>query len=143
VNDIVQRRTGALSDRYHLDRELCAGGRCFASRRAWSRRRQRSGTGLTGVASLPILLDMGRLYRMKTTIDIADALLARAKRHAQRSGVPLRAVVEEGLRRVLAAQDAPTAYQLPDLSVGDAQDENPLERMSWPDLRDEIYGGRR
>jgi hypothetical protein len=95
------------------------------------------------VARLPILLDMGRLYTMKTTIDIADALLARAKRHAQRSGVPLRAVVEEGIRRVLAAEDAPRAYHLPNLSVGDARHGNPLESMSWPDLRDEIYGGRR
>ena len=86
---------------------------------------------------------MGRLYRMKTTIDIADALLARAKRHAQRSGVPLRAVVEEGIRRVLSAQDSPTSYQLPDLSVGNARDANPLESMSWPELRDEIYGGPR
>ena len=86
---------------------------------------------------------MGKLYRMKTTIDIADALLARAKRHAQRSGIPLRAVVEEGIRRVLAAEDAPTTYQLPDLSVGDARDANPLERMSWPELSDEIYGSRR
>lgn len=94
-------------------------------------------------ASLPILSDMGRLYCMKTTIDIADALLARAKRHAQRSGIPLRAVVEEGIRRVLAAEDVPTPYQLPDLSVGDARDPNPLESMSWPDLRDEIYGGGR
>lgn len=79
---------------------------------------------------------------MKTTIDIADALLARAKRHAQRSGVPLRAVVEEGIRRVLAAEDIRATYELPDLSVGDASDENPLERMSWPELRDVIYGGR-
>ncbi len=86
---------------------------------------------------------MGMLYCMKTTIDIADALLARAKRHAKRSGIPLRAVVEEGIRRVLAAEDAPTTYRLPDLSVGDARDENPLERMSWPDLRDAIYGDRR
>ena len=86
---------------------------------------------------------MGRLYYMKTTIDIADALLVRAKRHAQRAGVPLRAVVEEGIRRVLAAEDAPTTYRLPDLSVGNARDENPLESLSWPDLRDEIYGGRR
>ena len=86
---------------------------------------------------------MGRLYHMKTTIDIADALLARAKRHAQRSGVPLRAVVEEGIRRVLAAEDTPTTYQLPDLSVGDARDPNPLESMTWSELRDEIYDGRR
>ena len=99
-------------------------------------------TGPVVRASLPILLNMGKLYSMKTTIDIADALLVRAKRHAQRSGIPLRAVVEEGIRRVLAAEDVPTPYQLPDLSVGDARDPNPLESMSWPDLRDEIYGAR-
>lgn len=98
---------------------------------------------MPAIASLPILVNMGMLYCMKTTIDIADALLARAKRHAHRAGVPLRAVVEEGLRRVLAAEDAPTPYQLPDLSVGDARHENPLESLSWPDLRDEIYGVRR
>jgi len=80
---------------------------------------------------------------MKTTVDIADALLARAKHHAQRSGVTLRAVVEEGIRRVLASEDAPSPYELPDLSVGDARHANPLESMSWPDLRDEIYGARR
>ena len=79
---------------------------------------------------------------MKTTIDIADALLARAKRHAQRSGQPLRAVVEEGIRLVLATEQAATAYQLPDLSVGNARDANPLETMSWPELRSEIYGDR-
>ena len=99
-------------------------------------------TGPVVRASLPILLNMGKLYSMKTTIDIADALLVRAKRHAQRSGIPLRAVVEEGLRRVLAAEDVPAPYQLPDLSVGDACDPDPLESMSWADLRDEIYGGR-
>ncbi len=77
---------------------------------------------------------------MKTTIDIADALLVRAKRHAQRSGVPLRAVVEEGLRRVLAAEEVQTAYQLPDLSVGKPGGVNPLETMSWADVRREIYG---
>lgn len=77
---------------------------------------------------------------MKTTIDIADALLVRAKRHARRAGVPLRAVVEEGLRRVLATEEAPPPYQLPDLSVGEPGGANPLERMSWADLRQEIYG---
>ena len=93
-------------------------------------------------ATLPILLDMGTRYHMKTTIDIADALLERAKRHARRSGQPLRAVVEEGIRRVLASAEATAPYQLPDLSVGDARGENPLESMSWPDLRGVIYGGR-
>ena len=38
---------------------------------------------------------------MKTTLDISDELLARAKRHAKKTGRPLRAVVEEGLRLAL------------------------------------------
>lgn len=79
---------------------------------------------------------------MKTTVDLADSLLARAKRHARRTGRPLRALIEEGLRRVLSDETQEPAYQLPDRSVGDPGGKNPLESLSWQDLRDEIYGGR-
>jgi len=33
-------------------------------------------------------------------------------------------------------------YELPDRSVGKAGAKNPLEALSWQDLRDEIYGTR-
>jgi hypothetical protein len=79
---------------------------------------------------------------MKTTVVIADALFERAKRHARRTGRPLKALVEEGLRLVLEAEQKRPHYELPDLSVGRAGAPNPLERLSWQDLRDEIYGGR-
>lgn len=79
---------------------------------------------------------------MKTTVEISDALLARAKRHARREGKPLRAVVEEGLRAVLDRERVRSRYKLPDRSVGRAGGPNPLEAMSWQDLRDAIYGGR-
>lgn len=39
---------------------------------------------------------------MKTTLEIDDRLLARAKRHASARGITLRAVVEEALRARLA-----------------------------------------
>jgi hypothetical protein len=75
-------------------------------------------------------------------MDISDALLARAKRHASRTGKPLRALVEEGLRQVLSTESARPKYELPDCSVGNARAPNPLEALSWQDLRNEIYGGR-
>jgi hypothetical protein len=79
---------------------------------------------------------------VKTTLDIHDALLLRAKRLSKRTGKPLRALVEAGLRHVLATQGAePQRYALPDRSVGEAKHPNPLESWSWQDLRDEIYGG--
>ncbi len=76
---------------------------------------------------------------MKTTIEIQDELLLRAKRHALRTGRPLRAVVEEGLRQVLSSPTPSTSYQLPDLSVGRAGERDPLESYSWQDLREIIY----
>jgi hypothetical protein len=79
---------------------------------------------------------------MKTTIDIPDALFTRARAHARRSGRTLRALVEEGLRRVVDDEVAPSGFALGDHSVGDKGDPNPLESLSWQDLRDEIYGGR-
>lgn len=53
---------------------------------------------------------------MKTTIDIADALFAEAKAQAQKEGVTLRALVEEGLRDVLGRRGTaatPKRLELP------------------------------
>lgn len=77
---------------------------------------------------------------MKTTVEIQTALLEQAKRHARKVGKPLRALVEEGLRRVLEDESQPVRYRLPDRSVGEPGGANPLETLSWQDLRDEIYG---
>ena len=79
---------------------------------------------------------------MKTTIEVSDTLLVRAKQHARKTGKPLRAIVEEGLRRVLEAEPSGRKYVVPDRSVGKRGDPNPLESFSWAELRDEIYGGR-
>ena len=80
---------------------------------------------------------------MKTTIDVDDTLLARAKRHARKVGKPLRMLVEDGLRQVLLESEAkPARYRLPDRSVGKNGDPDPLESLSWQDLRTEIYGDR-
>jgi hypothetical protein len=78
---------------------------------------------------------------VKTTLDLDDALLLRAKKLSRRTGQPLRALVEEGLRRVLEPKPpSGSTYVLPDCSVGTPGAPNPIEALSWPELRDEIYG---
>ena len=79
---------------------------------------------------------------MKTTVEISDALLDRARLQARRSGQSVRALIEQGLRLVLEGQPEGGRYRLPDRSVGNAGAANPLESLSWQDLRAEIYGGR-
>ena len=79
---------------------------------------------------------------MKTTIEIQDELIRRAKRHAKRTGRSLRAMVEEGLRHVLNDTSRSKRYELPDYSVGDPSAPDPLGTWSWQDLREEIYEER-
>ena len=45
---------------------------------------------------------------MKTTLNLNDLLLARAKRRAARAGVPLTRFVEDALRLKLADDDRPS-----------------------------------
>jgi hypothetical protein len=80
---------------------------------------------------------------VKTTVEISDELLARARLQARRTGRPMRALIEEGLRRVLNEGDRATTYRLPDRSVGDPEGTDPLAGLSWAELRNEIYGGSR
>ena len=83
---------------------------------------------------------MGNMAGVKTTIDIQDELMVRAKRHARRSGQSFRTVVEEGLRLVLNRSPLAKPYRLPDRSVGDPGAADPLEALSWQDLRSHVYG---
>ena len=80
---------------------------------------------------------------MKTTLDIHDELLVRAKRYARETGRPLRALVEDALRQVLSSAPEHQPYRLPDLSVGNPEARDPLEAYSWQDLRDLIYDDRK
>ncbi len=77
---------------------------------------------------------------MKTTVEISDALLERARQHGLRTGQTMRALIEEGLRLALLTEPQGEPYQLPDCAVGEPGGPNPLESLSWQDLRTEIYG---
>ena len=83
---------------------------------------------------------MGSMGKVKTTLDIHDDLLTRAKRHARETRRPLRAVVEEGLRLVLSKETHTESYVLPDCSYGGPEINDPLASYTWSELRDIIYG---
>ena len=80
---------------------------------------------------------------MKTTIELAPALLDSAKRLARREGRTLRALVEEGLRHVLASRGARRQqFQLPDACFNGQGVQPGIEEGRWADVRDQIYKGR-
>jgi hypothetical protein len=79
---------------------------------------------------------------MKTTIDIADALLEQARLQAQRQGTTVRALVEQGLRTVLAEQDSAPAFKLRRASFAGAGLSSEFAGADWARLLELAYEGR-
>lgn len=78
---------------------------------------------------------------MKTTIEISDALLERAKRLAARESTTLRELVERGLRQVLR-EGAGREFELRDARVGGRGLRPEYEAAGWDHIRDAAYEGR-
>jgi hypothetical protein len=78
---------------------------------------------------------------MKTTIDIADQLLAEAKAVAAAEGTTVRSLVEEGLRAAIARRREAKTFALQPASFrGDGlRPDVSFER--WEEIRALIYGG--
>ncbi len=79
---------------------------------------------------------------MKTTIDISDPLLRAARKLADREGTTLRALVEQGLRGVIAEKKSKRDFRLRKASVGGRGLRPELRDADWERLRDLAYGGR-
>lgn len=79
---------------------------------------------------------------MKTTIDIADSLLSAAKARASKEGTTLRALVEEGLRRVLEQRRSPQPFQLRRASFAGKGLQDGVREGTWERIRELIYEGR-
>ena len=75
---------------------------------------------------------------MKTTIDIADDLLVRAKRQASREGKTLREVVDEALRQRLSATPSGPFRLRRHAFKGRGLDSSVVEGK-WETVRDLIY----
>lgn len=85
---------------------------------------------------------MGRLTDMKTTIEIADGLFAEAKKVAAREGTTIRALVEDGLRKVVAERKSSRPFRLRRASFKGKGLRPEVREGSWERIRDLVYEGR-
>lgn len=80
--------------------------------------------------------------RMKTTIHISDPLFEKASRIVKKEKTTFRALVEEGLRRVVEDRGKLVSFQLRDVSYGEGGLRPEVEESGWDRIRDMIYVGR-
>ena len=80
---------------------------------------------------------------MKTTVEIADDLFARAQRLARKENTSFRALTEAGLRLVISSRERPRPAKLPPLvTFGRGGPREDFADWNWDHIRHEIYRGR-
>lgn len=80
---------------------------------------------------------------IKTTVEIADALLDEAKRVAAERETTLRSLIEEGLRKVLDEGQPKKPFKLRNCSFDGGSGLTPeFQNATWEQFRDAIYEGR-
>ncbi len=89
---------------------------------------------------VPVSSDM--VTHMKTTIEISDPLLEKAKRIAAREGTTVRALVERGLRHVIEERAPRRAFRLRKASFKGRGLRPDVEGLGWPRIRELAYEGR-
>jgi Arc/MetJ family transcription regulator len=76
---------------------------------------------------------------MKTTIEIADALLEHARRVARRERKTLRQIVHEALRQRLAGRSTPQTFRLRKHPFKGQGRQAGIAEGRWETVRDLIY----
>jgi len=79
---------------------------------------------------------------MKTTVEIATSLLDEARKVAEREETTVRALIEEGLRRVVKAHKGDRGFRLRKATFRGHGLRPDVGEGSWQTLRDLIYEGR-
>jgi hypothetical protein len=79
---------------------------------------------------------------MKTTLDISDPLLREARKIAARERTTLRALVEQGLRRIVAEKARKPTFRLRKASFKGRGLRPEIADAGWDRLRDLAYEGR-
>jgi hypothetical protein len=78
---------------------------------------------------------------MKTTIDIADGLLARAKAQAARESTTLKNLTEEGLQMVLAERAKRKGTRVKPVTVSGGGLQPEYANADWNRIREAAYEG--
>jgi hypothetical protein len=79
---------------------------------------------------------------MRTSVDIPDPLLRRAKKLARQRGTTLKQLLLDGLRRVVSVDALAQPHQMKDCSFGEG---GLVDGLSWSDserLDELVYGDR-
>jgi putative antitoxin of VapBC-like toxin-antitoxin system len=79
---------------------------------------------------------------MKTTIQIPDGLFAETRKLAQRERTTLKALVEEGLRRVISERRQRGRFRLRKATFRGRGLQPPLAAAPWEQIRELSYEGR-
>lgn len=77
---------------------------------------------------------------IKTTVDIADDLLLRARKAADASRTTLRSLIEEGLRVVLARRSEPVQSAVTPVTFRGKGLQPEFRGRGWDSIRETIYG---
>ena len=79
---------------------------------------------------------------MKTTVDISDSLLEEARKQASREGTSVKALVEEGLRRIISNRKRKSVFRLRKATFKGKGLQPHAADASWEQIRDMTYQGR-
>jgi hypothetical protein len=79
---------------------------------------------------------------MKTTVEIPDSLLQQAKRLASQEHTTVKALVQEGLRRLMAERKAGKPFKLRKVSFRGNGLQAQMAGAAWQQIRDAAYQGR-
>jgi hypothetical protein len=79
---------------------------------------------------------------MKTTVEIPQTLLDEARKLASQEGTTLRALVEEGLRRIIAERRHAGAFRLRQATFKGTGLQVGVAGVPWERIRDMAYEGR-
>lgn len=79
---------------------------------------------------------------MKTTIEISNSLLEEARQLAAKEGTTVRALVEQGLRRVVSERKSRGAFKLRKTTFKGRGLQAEFDGANWEKIRDAAYEGR-